>query len=713
MKSSVLLLYSTPPGELPPPPPRACFGRSRLIEEIVGLAENLTPLALIGVGGIGKTSIALAVLHHNRTKKRFGDNCWFIRCDQFPASSTNFLNQLSKVIGAGVENPEDLTPLRPSLSSREMILFLDNAESVLDPQGTSAREIYAVVKELSQFSNICLCITSRISTIPPACKILDIPTLSMEAAHDTFYHIYKKGGQPALVNGILEQLDFHPLSITLLATVAHHNKWDTNRLAREWERQRTDMLHIQHDESLATTIELSLASPMFKELGHTARDILGVIAFFPHGIDEDNLDWLFPTLSSRTKIFDNFCVLSLTYRSNGFVRMLAPLRDYLCPKDPVLSPLLQATKDHYFHRLSVGVSPNKPNFTETQWIMSEDVNIEHLLDIFTSIDINLVSVWDACACFMEHLYWHKPRLVMLGPKIEGLPDDHPSKPQCLYRLSWLFGSVGNRVGEKQLLVCSLKLWKEQGDDFHVAETLRSISGANRWLGLHKEGILQIKEALGIYQQLGNVTGQAYSWQELSRLLYNDNQLDAAEEAASKAINLHSNEGDQFLVCRCHRILGNIYFSKGKVEAAIDHLRTALRIASSFNWYNQLFWGHYSLAQVFSNQNMPNDAYTHIEHAKLNVINDTYNLGCVMELQAGLLYSQCRLKEAKSEALGAVHVFEKLGAIKELELCKVVLYNIEVTMCGLPDPQLDFNGEPLEIVPLPMSINLLFSAQDTS
>ena len=684
-ESSVLLLYSIPPGELPPPPPRACFGRSRLIEEIVGLAENLTPLALIGAGGIGKTSIALAVLHHNRIKEQFGDNCWFIRCDQFPASCTNFLNRLSKVIGAGVENSEDLTPLRPFLSSREMILFLDNVESVLDPLGTSAREIYAVVKELSQLSNICLCITSRISTIPPACKILDIPTLSMEAAHDTFYHIYKNDEQCGLVNRILEQLDFHPLSITLLATVAYHNKWDTDRLAREWERQRTDMLHIQHDESLATTIELSLASPMFKELGSNARDLLGVIAFFPQGIDENNLDWLFPTLSSRRKIFDSFCILSLTYRSNGFVRMLAPLRDYLCPKDPALSSLLHTTKDYYFHRLSVGVYPNEPNFTETQWIISEDINIEHLLDVFTSIDINLVSVWDACAYFMEHLYWHKPRLVILGPKIEGLADDHPSKLQCLYRLSWLFGSIGNRVEEKQLLVCSLKLWKEQGNDFQVAETLRSISGANRWLGHHKEGILQIKEALGIYQQLNNVAGQAYSWQELSRLLYNDNQLDAAEEAASKAINLHSDEGDKFLVCRCHRILGNIYFSKGKVEAAINHLRTALRIASSFNWHNQLFWAHYSLVQVFSNQNMFNDAHSHIEYAKLHVINDTYNLGCVMELQAGLLYRQSRLKEAKSEALGAVDVFEKLGAMKELEVCKTVLHHIEVAISRLSAP----------------------------
>ena len=710
MGSTFLPLHRIPSGELPPPPPRACFGRDELIEEIVGLAENLRPFALIGTGGIGKTSIALTVLHHDRIKQRFGDNRRFIRCDQLPASRTHFLSRLSKVIGAGVENPEDLTPLRPFLSSREMVIFLDNAESVLGSQGTSAEEIYAAAEELSRFSNICLCITSRVSIVPPDCKRLDIPTLSIDAARRTFYRIYDSDERSNLVDSILERLDFHPLSITLLATGAHHNKWSTRRLTEEWEKQRTGVLQAQHNKSLAATIELSLASPMFQDLGSDARDLLGVVAFFPQGVDENNLSWLFPDISDRANIFDKFCVLSLTYRSNGFITMLAPLRDHLCPKDPTSSPLLCATKECYFRRLSVDLYPGKPGWEEARWITSEDVNVEHLLDVFTSVDTNSVDVWDACYNFTRHLYWHKKRRVALGRKIEELPDDHPSKPRCLFQLSWLFNSVGNGPEYKRLLTHALKLWREREDDFHAAQALTHLSNANRLLGLYKEGISQAKEAFGICERLNDIPVQAQSLGCLAQLLHCDRQLDAAEEAGSRVINLLPNKGEEFLVCISHRLLGDIFCSKGETEKSINHFETALGIATSFSWHSQQFWILHALAGLFFKQGRVDDAHVYVERAKSHAINDSYSLGRAMELQAWFWYRESKYEEAESEALCAADVYEKLGVAKRVAACRATVRDARRGKEGpAVSRESGLDGEPPEAIIFYTSVNSSFSA----
>jgi tetratricopeptide (TPR) repeat protein len=716
---------------------------------VVEFAENLEPVALVGAGGIGKTSIALKVLHHDRVKDRFGDNRRFIRCDQFPASCSHLLSRLSKVIGAGIENPEDLTPLRPFLSSSEMILFLDNAESIFDPAGPDAKEIYTVVEELSRFENICLGITSRISTVPPHCRRPVIPTLSMESACDIFYRIYNNGGRSDIISDLVRQLDFHALSITLLATVASHNMWDHDRLAKEWQTQRTQVLRTVHNESLARTIELSLASQTFRELNPSpslspspssstsklhhkqavssisrrlipssvpheptpsGRELLEVVAFFPQGVDENNLDWLFPTISDRKDIFDKFCILSLTYRSNGFITMLAPIREYLTPKDPGSSPLLCATKDHYFHRLSVDIDPNEPDFGETVWVVTEDVNVEYLLDVFTSIGPDVGDIWDTCGHFMEHLYWHKPRQTVLRQRIEALSDDHPYKSFGLFRLSSLFGAIGNRTEEKRLLTHTLQLERQRGDEHRVGQTLANLSDANRLLGLHEEGIKQAKEALGISERHGNENGRGQCLNILAWLFFADEQLDAAENAASRALELLSEKDEEYKICQLHRVLGNIYRSRGEKEKAVHHFETAIGIGIRFNWRDELFWNHYSLAELFRDEDEFDDANAHIEQAKSQAVDDAYKMGRAMQIQAEVWYYQHRLDEAKSEALRALEIYEKLGAAQSAGNCRGILRKIEQaieTRSTCVDS--DRSGEHLEMITCTTLVDSPFSA----
>ena len=648
-----------------------------MVETVIHLAENLTPIGLVGAPGIGKTSIALTVLHDDRIKRRFGGNRVFIRCDQFPATRNQFLRLLSKAIGAGIRNPENLASLHRFLSSKEMLIVIDNAEYILDPRG----EIRADVDQLIQSGNICLCITSRVSTFPPLCEIIHIPTLSLEAAQDTFYKIYEHGEPTNQINDIFEQLDFHPLSITLLATVAHDNKWNTYELKMVWEEGRTGVLGARIFGSLATAIKLSLASPIFQELGPDARSLLEVVAFLPLGINEENTTWLFPTIPIIPAILGKLCVASLTYRKNGFVTMLAPLRGSLRPEDPASSSLLVATKDRYFARLSGSVMPCQLGFEEARWITTEDANIERLLEVFTTIDEDSERLWAACSGFMNRLYWHKPRLVTLGPKIEALPNTHPYKLQCLWDLSRLFESVGNYVERKRLLTYVLRHRRKEGNHGKVALTLRDLSDTNRRMGLYEEGMFQAKEAYKICERLGDGLTQAECLEKLASLLREDEHLVAAEEAVLRAIDLVSEIGQGFQLCELHRALGDIYGDKGEVEKAVHHFETALGISSSLNLNHAtgLFWIHCGMARVCSGGGKFEDAQTHLEHAKSYAVDNMYLSAHVVQQQARLWDRQERFQDAKFEALSALDVFEKLEAANDAEATRQLLHQIEARL----------------------------------
>ena len=645
------------PGELPPPPPRIFFGRDQIIEEVVRSSECLTPTALIGVGGIGKTSIALTVLHNDRVKERFGDHRRFIRCDQFPrASLAHFLRRLSEVIGASIKNPEDLTSLRPFLASEEMLIALDNVESLLDPQRPNAGEIYSAIEELGEFSNISLLITSRISTIPPNYEMLEVPTLPMEAARDTFYRIYKRGEQSDSANDILEKLDFHPLSITLLATVGHQNKWGISRLTKEWKRRRTSLLQTEHNKSLAATIELSLASPMFQNLGPDAREFLGVVAFYPQGVDENNLDWFFPAIPNRAEIFDKFCILSLTHRSEEFITMLAPLRDYLSPKDPLASPLLCMTRDRYFSKLSGPLDSSRQDFGENRWIVSEDVNVEHLLDVLTSIDPCPEHVWCICESFINHLCFHKPRLTALGSKIERLPSDHPLKPWLLSVLLGLVSGIGNLSEYNRLLPEVVKLWRDTGNPCCGAiASLASVRSSSTL----KEMTPLVTMMLGIAGALKHIPGQIDGLLDCANLSHQDGQFDAALESASRALALLTEHAPQLSSYRCHYTLGEIHRSKGTTEKAIEHFQAALGLVSSRGSDEEAFRVHYSLAEVFLGEGRFDAANTHIEQAKRCAPDNASSAQATL-LQALIWGGEGRFKEAAPELLRATDASLELG-----------------------------------------------------
>ena len=159
------------------------------------------------------------------------------------------------------------------------------------------------------------------------------------------------------------------------------------------------------------------------------------------------------------------------------------------------------------------------------------------------------------------------------------------------------------------------------------------------------------------------------------------QLNAAEEAASRAISLLPEKGQEYLLCQSHRSLGEIYHSKGERQKAIDHFEITLGIASTFKFDEHLFWINITLGALFFHEKKFDDAHTYTERAKAHTTGSGYYLGIAMEQQATIWYRQGRLDDANSEALGALEICEKFGASKYAGRCKSLLQKIERAMAG--------------------------------
>ena len=94
------------------------------------------------------------------------------------------------------------------------------------------------------------------------------------------------------------------------------------------------------------------------------------------------------------------------------------------------------------------------------------------------------------------------------------------------------------------------------------------------------------------------------------------------------------------------------------------------------WHSQLLWIYHSLARLVFDEGRFDEAHTHTENAKSYAANDAYCLGRMVEQQAWFWYRQQKFEEARSAALHAASVYERLGVTKDVEDCRSLLRMIE-------------------------------------
>ncbi|KAJ7909315.1 P-loop containing nucleoside triphosphate hydrolase protein, partial [Mycena leptocephala] len=334
-----------------PSEPKIFHGRESEISDILTLCNLRTPrIAILGAVGMGKTSLARAVLHHIQITGIYEQHRYFVPCD----SATTKV-ELAALIGAhlGLKPGEDLTHpvVQQFSSSPPSLLILDNLESSWEP-ADSRGDIEEFLCLLTDVEHLALIITMRGAERPAKVAwtrpfLQPLKPLDQDAAHDTFIDIADNKHNHEEVDKVLSLTDNMPLAISLLAHLVD-SEGCSNVLSR-WEDEKTSIVSEGSDKrsNLDLSISLSLSSPRIESLHHS-RDLLSLLSMLPNGLSDAEL------VQSNLPISDILgCKAALIRTSLAYsdahkhLKVLIPIREYMQKSQPPGNHLIRPLLKHF------------------------------------------------------------------------------------------------------------------------------------------------------------------------------------------------------------------------------------------------------------------------------------------------------------------------------------------------------------------------------
>jgi hypothetical protein len=285
--------------------PEVFYGRDDFVDDIARLLlqEETSRVCILGPGGMGKTSVSLAVVESPLIEERFpGGNLVWVPCIEATSATL-----LLEILYIQLQVPGDkqvtlekiISELIPSKEPR--LILLDNFETPWNAPGGTQKQVGDILRRLAMLSHVAILITMR-GRYPPCDKAIkwqskDIKTTD-EAACLRIYHEINPGSEnDPDVTRLLAALGHMPFAVTLMAKLGVEGQSTAKDLLNAWLKSGPDVFSDDLEQSMNRSIRLSVESDLLKR-NPNAITLLAILSLLPAGTTKENLHWWAPTLET-------------------------------------------------------------------------------------------------------------------------------------------------------------------------------------------------------------------------------------------------------------------------------------------------------------------------------------------------------------------------------------------------------------------------------
>ncbi|KAJ7911276.1 P-loop containing nucleoside triphosphate hydrolase protein, partial [Mycena leptocephala] len=317
-----------------PASPKIFHGRESELKDLINnLLCEYARVAILGPGGMGKTTLAMAALHHPAIMERY-PIMHFISCES-ATTCADFVTNMSLHLGLESSSQVSRAIMRHLEQCGPCLVVLDNFETPWEPL-ESRPKVEEFLSLLTDIPSVALVITMRGAERPGKVKwnrpfLPPLEPLSASASRQIFIDVADEpeSGENSALNDLLDLSGSLPLAVSLMASIASFEGY-SNTLAR-WETENTALLSVGPNRcsNLEKSITLSLSSPRMSSSVH-AKNLLSLLAVLPDGISAQDLiagEVPIPNIRQCQSVLVG---ISLAYKDpKGRLKALGPVREYI------------------------------------------------------------------------------------------------------------------------------------------------------------------------------------------------------------------------------------------------------------------------------------------------------------------------------------------------------------------------------------------------